>query len=70
MIYKRFHELTEEERNDVLQRLENGESVDGIKQNEETGKLTIPFIHPLCQCDKCNVFNQLEQGLQVSMSEP
>ena len=31
MIYKRFHELTEEERNDVLQRLENGESVDGIK---------------------------------------
>lgn len=63
MIYKRFHELTEEERNDVLQRLENGESVDGIKWNEETGKLTIPFIHPLCQCDKCNVFNQLEQGL-------
>ena len=71
MIYKPYHELTSEERKEVLKRLENGEEVNGIKWDKETGKLTIPYIpsiypyipsiyhDPLCQCKQCDdVYNR------------
>lgn len=74
MIYKKYHEMTKDERYKFLHRLENGEEIHGIKWNKEKGTLTIPYFSsifhdPICQCNECNIYNQPERLSEKTSKE-